>query len=207
MKTFSLALALSACLLAAAFAQAPSDANTANAGRTLLGGSARDGFTLRGAEVVMTRDGVTSKVDREVVLPNGLRVLANGNITLRDGSSTALRPNQLLTFDGVFQDVLLTPEGIAPLSSVDPGPAPKADAEPSSSRDGVFITGTQVFITRKGVTEKVTSDLRLPNGTTVTPGGSVQLGNGGTITLRRNQMLDLNGVVRDIPATGAKPGR
>src|SRR5437879_6354880 len=141
MKTFCLTLVLSTVLLAAASSQTPSETGAANAGRTLLGGSARDGFTLRGTEVVMTRNGVTTKLEHAVVLPNGLRIQANGNVTLRDGSTTALRANQLLTFEGAFQDVLLTPQGVAPLSSVDPGPAPKSQTG-ASSRDGVFISGT-----------------------------------------------------------------
>ncbi len=199
MNTLRLTLALSSVLIASTLAQTPSDTNAANANRTLLGGSARDGFTLRGTEVVVTRDGVTTKVEREMVLPSGLKVQANGNVTLRDGSTTALRPNQLLTLQGAFQDVLLTPQGVAPLSSVDPGPAPKPDAA-RPVRDGVFIKGAEVFITRNGITEKVTSDVRLSNGATVKSSGAVELGNGNTITLLPTQMLDLNGVIHDVPS-------
>jgi hypothetical protein len=202
MKTFQCAVALSTLLLAAALAQTSTQTNTDNATNTVVGASARDGFTLRGAEVVMTRSGVTTKVARDVVLPNGLRVLANGNIVRADGSSTALRPNQLLTLEGNFQDVILTPEGVAPLSSVAPGPAPKANAG-ISSKDGISISGTEVFLTRNGVTEKVTSDVRLPNGAMVRPNGTLILSNGNSVTLRPNQILDLNGVLRDAPASPA----
>jgi hypothetical protein len=207
MKTLPLVVFLSCAMLVPAFAQTSSDTKEANSERTLLGGSARDGFTLRGAEVVMTRSGVTTKVDHDIALPNGLRVKANGSVVLRDGSTTALRPNQLLTFDGNFQDVLLTPEGVAPLSSVDPGPAPKADAGPSV-RDCVFLSGTEVFITRNGITEKVTSDVRLANGTTVKSSGMVALPNGNSITLRSTQFLDLSGVVHDLPTRSTiRPAR
>ena len=204
MKFLTLSLACSGAMLVTGFAQNTADTNASNATHTVLGGSARDGFTLRGTEVVMTRAGVTTKVDREMILPNGLHVKADGNVTLRDGSPAALRPNQLLTFDGTFQDVLLTPEGVAPLSSVDTGPTPKA-AVGVGARDGVYVSGKETFITRNGVTEKVTSDIRLPNGTTVKPSGTVELGSGNTITLRPTQMLGLDGVVRDIPVRGAAP--
>ena len=186
-------------MLVTAVAQTRSDTQEANSERTLLGGSAREGFTLRGTEVVMTRGGVTTKVDREILLPNGLRVLANGNVVLRNGTTTSLHANQLLTFDGNFQDVLLTPEGVAPVSSVDPGPASKVDPG-ISPRDGVFLSGTDVFITRGGITEKVDSDVRLTNGTIVHSSGMIELSNGNRISLRASQFLDLNGVVHDLPA-------
>src|SRR5262245_2679259 len=107
MKTLHLALMASALMLAPSIAQqSTADTNAANATRTQTGASARDGFTLRGTEVVLTRKGVTAKVDRDLILPNGLRVLANGNIVMRDGSTTVLRPNQLLTLEGNFEDVV-----------------------------------------------------------------------------------------------------
>ena len=177
--------------------------NATNANQTVVGASARDGFTLRGTELVMTRNGVTTKVDREMRLSNGTRVLANGNILAADGSSTSLRANQLLTFDGAFQDVILTPQGVAPISSVDPGsssaPA-KTNSVGISSRDGISISGADVFLTRNGVTEKVSSDVRLPNGMVVKPNGTVISGSGNSITLRPNQVVDLNGVLHDAAA-------
>jgi hypothetical protein len=194
----------SALVLTSSFAQTSSTA-AANANKPVSGASARDGFTLRGAEVVVTRNGVTSKVEREFVFANGLRVGPNGSITLRDGSSATLRANQLLAFDGTIQEVLLTSEGVAPLSSVDTGSSPKPVVNPTS-RDGIRITGTQVFITRNGLTEKVTDDVRLPNGVTVKSSGQVVLGNGNTVVLRPDQILDLNGVLQDSPA-GRKPSR
>ena len=152
----------------------------------------------------MTRDGVTTKLEREIILPNGLRVQANGNVTLRDGSTTALRPNQLLTFDGTFQNVALTPQGVAPVSSIDPGPMPKPGVG-LSARDGITISGAEVFITRNGVTERMNSDTRLPNGVTAKPDGTIILNNGNRLTLRPDQILDLSGVIRDAPIKAVVP--
>lgn len=198
MKTTLLSGAISALLLVTASAQAPTDPNPANSSRTLPAASARDGFTLRGTEPVITRDGVTSKVEREIIFPSGLRVLPNGNVTMRDGSTTALRPNQILTFDGVFENVALTPDGVAPLSSVTIAPSRKNDVG-ISARDGITVSGADVLITRNGVTERVTSEVRLPNGVTARADGSLVLANGEKFTLRPDQVLGLDGVLREAP--------
>lgn len=198
MKTICLALTVSVLALTPCLAQSLSNPAAANANQPVKGASARDGFTLRGAEVVITRNGVTSKVEREFVFANGLRVAANGTAKLRDGSTVTLGPNQLLTFDGAIHEVALTPEGVAPLSSVDTGPAPQPVVKPSV-RDGIRTSAGGVQITRNGVTEKVTGDVRLPNGVTVRSDGTVVLGNGNTTTLRHGQVLDLHGVMQVDP--------
>ncbi len=212
MKLTSTAFLFSALLATTSLAQTATDTNAVNSARTLPAASARDGFTLRGTEIVVTQNGVTTKVDHEMKLPNGLRVQANGNITRADGSSTALRPNQILTLDGTIQDVLLDSNGVAPLSSVDPGPAPKS-AVGLAAKDGISVSGTDLLLTRNGVTEKVTADVRLSNGIVAKPDGTVILNNGNRITLRSDQVLDLNGVLRDVPVAnsptlpGTAPGK
>lgn len=197
MKTIGLVLALSAFSIASSFAQVSTSGATEIANRPVLSGSPRDGFTLRGAEMVITRNGVTSRVDRDFTFSTGLRVSATGSITLPGGSNASLRPNQLLTFDGKIQDVLLGPDGVAPISSVDTGPSPKPLVNPSP-RDGIHMKGKDVFITRNGRTERVSDDVRLPNGVTVSSTGIVTLGTGNTVVLRPDQMLDLNGVLQNV---------
>lgn len=199
MKTIYAVAALG-FLLAESFAQTTVESGAAI--RSMAPASARDGFTLRGTEVVMTRDGTTTKVDREMILPNGLRVLANGSVTLPDGSNTELRPNQLLTFEGTAENVALTPQGTAPVSSVTTNAGPTADAG-KSSRDGITISGAEMFITRNGVTEKVNADVSLPNGVTAQPNGTLILANGNRFTMRPNQILGLDGILRDAPAGSA----
>ena len=194
MKTIGLAFVLSAFAITSSFAQ--TSTATENANRPVAAGSPRDGFTLRGAEMVITRNGVTSRVDRDFTFSTGLRVSATGTITLPGGTSASLRPNQLLTFDGKIQDVLLGPDGVAPISSVDTGPSPKPLVNPSS-RDGIHMRGKDVFITRNGRTERVNDDVRLPNGVMVSSSGIVTLGNGNTVALRPDQVLDLNGVLQN----------
>jgi len=196
MKTLAFASLVAVGLAGAAVAETPEQINTANATRTQPGATARDGFTLRGTELIMTKDGVTSKVNREWALANGARVHANGNITMADGSTTSLRANQILTFAGDIEDVVLTPEGLAPLSSVSAGPTTRKDGIPSA-RDGVTVSAGGAFITRDGKTEKVIEDVRLANGATVKPNGSVVFANGNIISLRSGQLLDLQGVLHE----------
>ncbi len=196
MKTLALTSIIAAGLITTAMADTPEQINNANATRTQVGASARDGFTLRGTELIMTRSGVTTKVDRDWVLSGGVRVHANGNITMADGSTTSLRPNQILTFDGAIDDVILTPEGLAPLSTVADGPVTREDGI-SSARDGVKVTAGETFITRNGRTEKLTEDVRLANGAVVKPNGTVVLSNGNTLSLRSDQFIDLGGVVHE----------
>ncbi len=189
-------------LCAASIAETPQEINAANATRTQLNGTARDGFTLRGAELVMTRHGVTAKVDRAYVLQDGTRVQANGNIVMRDGSTTSLRPNQILLFDGEIQDAVLTPDGVAPLAGIAEGPRTQTDFR-ATARDGISVVNGVAMITRDGLSEKITADVRLANGTIAKSDGSVVFSNGNTISLGPDQFVDLNGVLHDMRARPA----
>lgn len=80
--------------------------------------SARDGFTKSGASVLLTRKGVSQKIESEILLDNGLRVQGDGTVTLPSGEKASLRNNQLLTLSGTFEEVALSPQGTAPVSSV-----------------------------------------------------------------------------------------
>jgi hypothetical protein len=204
MKTFILTSVVLGGLWAASMAATPEEINATNATHTTPGGTARDGFTLRGTEVVMTRYGVTTKVGREYVLQDGTRVRANGEIILRDGSTTALRANQILLFDGEIQDAVLSPDGVAPLASVAEGPRTQTNFR-ATGYDGVRAANGVAWITRDGATERITADVRLPNGVTVRSNGTVVFSNGNTLSLGANQYLDLEGVLHDMRAR--LPGR
>ena len=199
MKTLFLASLIAATSVAVSSAQSTADANAANATKTQVGASARDGFTLRGTEVVMTKAGVTAKLQGAVTLQDGTRVLANGNVMGKDGSSKAILPNQLLTFDGQFHDVKLTPDGVAPISSADTGPlsASTNSTVGLPTHDGIRMSGRGALMTRNGVTERITADVRLPNGVTAQPDGTIIMSNGNKVALRADQVLDLSGILRD----------
>ena len=74
-----------------------------------VGISARDGITISGADLMVTRNGVTEKLTKDLELQNGIRVKANGTITTAEGSKVVLRPTQILTFDGRFLNITTTP--------------------------------------------------------------------------------------------------
>jgi hypothetical protein len=69
---------------------------------TEVGVSSRDGITVSGTSVLVTRNGVTETLTKELELPNGVRVLPDGTILTRDGGKVSLRPSQVLSFEGKF---------------------------------------------------------------------------------------------------------
>jgi hypothetical protein len=85
--------------------------------------SARDGFTRGSAMVLFTWKGNVKKVEKDVLLSNGLRVQSDGTVFLPNGDKTSLKNNQLLNLDGTFEDVALTPDGLAPVTTAGSPPA------------------------------------------------------------------------------------
>jgi hypothetical protein len=73
-----------------------------------VGLSSRDGITISGADLMMTRNGVTEKVTKVLELENGTRVQPNGTITTAEGAKIVLRPAQILTFDGRLLNISTT---------------------------------------------------------------------------------------------------
>lgn len=170
--------------------------------------TARDGFTKHGTSVLLTRNGVTQKVEREVAIENGLRVRADGAVTLPGGEKATLRANQLLTFSGAFEDTALSPQGTAPMTSV-VTPAQKVGEEVGvSATDGVTVSGGAVMVTRNGVMERLAQDLTLANGTRVQPDRTVTFPDGRQVTLRGTQVLTFEGLLLESPTrtTPAPPG-
>ncbi|HEX8311797.1 MAG TPA: DUF6799 domain-containing protein [Chthoniobacteraceae bacterium] len=65
-----------------------------------VGISARDGITLSGTAVLVTRNGVSETLQKEIALENGTRVAPDGKVTPQGGGTFTLRPTQILMFDG-----------------------------------------------------------------------------------------------------------
>jgi len=197
MKTLQLVLAASLVWSSAAFCQLPAIGEKVNSARNTSRSSARDGFTRYNGDTLVTRKGVTEKVTREVIVPNGLRVSPDGSAVLPDGSKIALRNNQILTFDGVVEDTPLSQSGTAPVPS---GGRATAGARPDlglSGHDGITGTNSNAFITRNGVTQQVTSDVRLESGIRVQSDGTITLANGDKINLKPGQLLSFDGVLKE----------
>jgi hypothetical protein len=194
----SLVPLLSALMLTSAFAQTTPGANATDELRTINVHAPGDGFVLRGTDAMMIRNGVATKIVGEIVLPNGVRVQANGSVTLHDGNASELRTDKLLTFEGSFVDLPVAQQAVIAPSSAEASPSAKADVG-ISRRDGITMSGADVLITRNGVTQKVTSDVQLPHGVVARADGTVTLANGDKITLRADQVLDLEGVLHEAP--------
>lgn len=213
MKNLVSILCLSISLAGGVYAQAPLNQNFPDPATRSIPMGKRDGFFVQGNKVYIVRAGVTTLVEREMLFPNGIRVLPNGTVTLRDGRETTLLPRQWLTFEGSIDEIPVVVEPVpAPPTVVRETVVRESAVKESgvSARDGVTVSGADVFITRNGSTEKVTSSLKMPNGVVVHPDGTVVLGNGKKITLSTEQVLDLHGVlheapVRPNPAAGVNP--
>jgi hypothetical protein len=204
MKTLPAILLVCGALLVAVNAQVRDEKVNPNAPvlseRSIATGTGRDGFFVRDSRVYMVRNGVTTLVEREIDFPNGVRVLPNCRVTLRDGQDVELLRNQWLNFQGTLEDYAAIPP-----------PPPVATSKASreagiSDRDGVTISGTDVFITRNGVTTKVLNEVRLSNGVIAKANGTILLGNGKRITLRPDQVLGLDGILREAPVRPSPPG-
>ena len=201
MKNLVSILCLSASLVTLAGAQNTLNPNIPDPPQRAIPTGPRDGFFVRDNKVFMVQGGVTTQVVRETLFPNGLRVLPNGTVTMRDGHETTLLPQQWLTFEGSLDDRLAeAPE--RPVAATEPA----ARESGVSARDGITVSGADVFITRNGTTEKITSDMRLSNGVIVHPDGTVILASGKKITLRSAQVLDFRGVLHEAPVRPNPPG-
>lgn len=194
MKTPLLLLALLIASSVSLPAQAPSPGVVSS---TAV--SARDGFTRGGTAITFTRNGVSQKVEKEVILENGLRVRPDGSVILPNGQNATLGNNQILTLQGVIEDTALTQQGTAPVTS---GGAPmkkQGEEVGLAAHDGISVSGGEALVTRNGVTERMAKELKLANGTRVQPNGGVTMPDGTQITLKAEQVLTFDGVVRDIP--------
>lgn len=114
---FALVTLGASLVTASAFAQAPSSLPVPVAPQPKpsaeVGVSSRDGLTVSGASVLMTRNGATETLTKELELPNRLRIRPDGTITMPDGGKLTLRPSQVLTFDGQIFEAPVA-ESVAP---------------------------------------------------------------------------------------------
>lgn len=161
--------------------------------------SVRDGFTRSGTDIVFTRDGVSQKVEKEVVMTNGMRVRSDGSVMLPNGEKASLGSNQLLTLQGTIEAVALTPQGTAPVTSAGSPPLKKNAEIGISATDGVSVSAGAAVVTRNGLTTNLDTELKLPNGIRVKPNGEVTFASGKTMTLRGDQVLAFDGSIVNAP--------
>lgn len=116
--TPSLSLAAAAALLLATDASAqqptpapaPVNTNPAQAGDGVQIGVARqDGVTLSVDGAVVTRNGATEKLTKDLTLPSGVTVRPDGTVIMADKSEVPLRTTQILTFEGKIVPLPIDP--------------------------------------------------------------------------------------------------
>lgn len=123
--SFVLSSAISGILIGSAFAQAPTTTKTTKTKTVAdaptekqqneVGVSSRDGITMSGDDVIITRNGLSEKLTKTMELPNGVRVEPNGTIML-NGEKLSLRPTQVLTFEGRFLNIPIK-DSVAPTTT------------------------------------------------------------------------------------------
>lgn len=109
MKLQPLVLSITTCLFSvSAFAQANiSPAEDRKIDRVTgdeIGVGGRDGITLSGADVIVTRNGSSQRLERELTLEDGTRIGVDGSIQFKDGRTSTLGAEQTLTFSGKVID-------------------------------------------------------------------------------------------------------
>jgi hypothetical protein len=183
-------------LIGTAFAQLPGQSTPDSIKRD--NGVVRDGFSLAAnGDVMVTRDGRTQKVNQEFVLTDGTHLFPNGDIIFYTGGKSRLQAGQLMTLDGLVENTPITTRGVAPVNP--PGVSANVKNEVGiSSRDGITVSGADALITRNGNTDKITKQLQLSSGVIVNPDGTF-IKNGAKLTLRENEVLGFDGVVRSAP--------
>jgi len=194
MKTFLCLICLGA-LAVQTFAQAKRDRSRAGAAdRSItsvaaanapssgepVGISARDGIHVSGSEAFITRNGVSEKLTREMVLLNGLSVAPDGTVAMPNGDHMALRADQNITFSGTIE----TTQPAAPVAVAPPV---------ARLQDGILRTGNQLLMIRGGRVEKLASDFPMTSGAVVQTNGIVRKQDGTSFILGDGQLLTFNG--------------
>jgi len=82
----------------------------------------------------------------------------------------------------------------APSSIASPAPNP-ANEVGISSRDGITMSGNDVIVTRNGISEKLTKELELTNGTRVKPTAPFITSDGGKLALSSRAGADVRRAV------------
>jgi hypothetical protein len=96
------ALVTAGALVSGALAQELVINPPAAAEDSVVGIAARDGISISDIGTLVTRNGVTQKVDSEIKLGNGAVVRADGTILSGSGERIIIRPGQVLTFEGAL---------------------------------------------------------------------------------------------------------
>ena len=72
-------------------------------------------------------------------------------------------------------------------------PKPRMVSNGATMKDGITMKEGKVLLTQQGLTNPLTQEMALTNGTKISPTGNVTMANGSTVTLKEGDMLSLSG--------------
>lgn len=103
------------------------------AGGPVVGISSRDGITYSVPDVLVTRNGVSQRLTREMRLANGTRVFPDGTVILAGGNRVTFRPEQVLGFSGMFEEAPIA-EAVIDYNDITAGLVRRANEGASRAR-------------------------------------------------------------------------
>jgi hypothetical protein len=125
----------------------------------------------------VTRAGKTEPMTEPVTLPNDIKVATNGTFTVKSGKERQLKEGQVLGKDGM----LTSSDG-----SIEP------------VFDHVALKAGKMMLVKDGQSSLLTTELRLEDGSRVTPDGTLTTKDGRQRRLLDGQLVRLNGA--ELPA-------
>lgn len=132
---------------------------------------------FKGGKMLVEQSGKASPMDKEVALPNEIKVMTNATFRVKSGRERKLDEGQILGADGM----LTSPDGsIVPVI------------------DHVTMKNGQILLAKDGDTSTLQIELRLEDGSKVTPDGYLVSKYGVRVKLMDGQMLRMDGQL--IPA-------
>ncbi len=144
-----------------------------------VGVSATDGVSVSGGAALVTRNGATTKLEKELKLTNGTRVQPDGTITFADGKALVLHGDQVLTFDGTI--VVAAPR---------PAPAPVAPT-------GIVMFDGHAYLIRGGRAYMIDA--------TMVPSGQMLMNDGRLAPMPQGmEFRPATGEASNDPAGGAR---
>ncbi len=136
-----------------------------------------DSVTRKGGELFVVQAGRSEPLTHEIDLPYDIKVMTNGFYTVKGGKPRELQEGQRLGADGM----LTSPDGrIVPVM------------------DHITVKDGKVWVVKDGESQVLEQPRTLPNGTRVSPDGTVRTANGRFHRLIDGQLFALDGEL--IPA-------
>jgi hypothetical protein len=60
----------------------------------------KDHIMMKDGKVMMIKEGKSMPLDKELMLSNGAKVTADGNVTMKDGAKTMMKEGDMMGMDG-----------------------------------------------------------------------------------------------------------